>query len=815
MTQKKSKPADVPLSDLFVQDGPWARYASHAGIAMMLLSREFQVLRVNAVWVAEGGRRAEELLGKSYFALYPLSNAEPLFRQVRSTGEAVFQRAGVADEGVSPRGGRECADWALLPCAAGFLLVSQDAMARVRTEESLLNSEAHLRQLFASMTTGFALHEIIVDADGRPIDFRFLDVNPAFEAITGISAERLIGRTVREALPGTEDYWISRYGNVALSGDPNQFEAFSGELGRHYRVSAYSPANGQFAVLVDDVTVVKRSEETLRQSAVLFESVRDGVAITSADGTIVSVNRAFTEITGYLAEEAVGKTPRILKSGRQDDAFYARMWKQLCQEGYWQGEVWNRRKSGELYPQWLTISSICEDDGSIRQFVGVFSDISQVKAVEARLEFLSYHDELTGLPNRTMLNLRYQHAVERAERRGRRLALLIIDLDNFKHINDSLGHGVGDLLLVEVAERFRRRLRGEDVLARLGGDEFAVLMEELDMADGAGVLARSLLAELEAPFSVAGEALAIGASIGIAVMPDDGNDPTMLMRNADAAVYLAKAHGRNTFRFYTQALTDAARERLATENRLRSAIDEGRLVLHYQPLIDSGSGEVIGAEALVRLAESGALVAPGVFIAIAEESGLIAPMGAWVLGEACRQMKKWQGSRVPVRRVSVNISARQFLLQDVVSLVAATLEETGLSADCLELEITESVLIDGGNRVVSALEQLSQMGVRISIDDFGTGYSSFDYIKRLPIDTLKIDRSFVCGLDASDPDRRIAAAVIAMGRALGFDVLGEGVETSYQREFLTAHGCRSLQGFLFSRPVPAADFPFAIAGENP
>lgn len=812
MAPLKTKAPDIPLADLFARTGAWAQYAGHAGIAMLLLSRDFIVLRVNTVWAAEVGRRAEDLLGKPYFALYPQSMAAELFGRVRATGEPCFRRATATDESANPRGGRGCVDWSLLPADEGFLLVCQEVTARVRTEQSLLTSERHLRQLFATMTTGFALHEIVLDAGGRPVDYRFLEVNPAFEAITGVTAERLIGRTVLEVLPGTERYWIERYGEVALSGDPNQFEAYSGELQRHYRVAAYSPANGQFAVLVDDVTAIKRGEEVLRQSAVLFESTRDGVTITDAQGSIVSVNRAFSEITGYSADEVIGHNPRLLKSDRQDAAFYAAMWQQLVAEGFWQGEIWNRRKNGEVYPQWLTISGVRAADGAIRQFIAVFTDVSRVKAVEARLEFLSYHDDLTGLPNRTLLNLRYQHAVERARRRGHRLALLIVDLDNFKHINDSLGHPVGDRLLVEVAERFRRRLRGEDVLARLGGDEFAVLMEELDAATGAGVLARGLLAELVAPFSLGGESLSIGASIGIAVSPDDGNEPMMLMRNADAAVYLAKAQGRNTFRFYTQALTDAASERLAIESGLRAAIETRRLVLHYQPLIEAAGGGVFGAEALVRWSDKGRLVAPGRFIAVAEETGLIAPLGAWVLEQACRQMKTWRDAGHALRRMSVNFSSRQFQLQDVVALVAETLARTGLSAEFLEIEIAESQLIDGGPSVVEALQRLSGMGVRIAVDNFGSGYSSFAHLKQLPISTLKINRGFIGGLGADDPDRRIAAAVIAMGRALGFDVLGEGVETVFQRDFLTAHGGRYLQGFLFGRPVAADGFPFDLSG---
>lgn len=802
------------MSELFDPASPWTAYAAHARLAIVVLTREFRIVRVNEAWAAFDGRSSDDYLGKSFFALFPQAEIEAIFRRVRDSGEPYFDDAVPYDKSPNPRRGNGCWDWSLSVTApdeegTSFLvLVTQDVTDRIRAEESHIENTAHLRELFSTMTSGFALHEILLDGKGKPCDYRFLDVNPAFEAITGLKAADLVGRTVLEVLPGTEDFWIERYGDVALSGDPNQFEAFNAELQRHYRVTAYCPTPGRFATLVDDITTIRRSEDLLRQSAAVFENTRDGVTITDADANIIAVNRAFTAITGYEPDDVVGKNPKILQSGKHEPAFYAAMWTELQEKGFWQGEIWNRRRNGDVFPEWLTVSTVRGNEGQIDRYIGVFTDVSRIKAAEARLEFVAYHDELTGLPNRTMLNVRYQNAVDRALRRGKRLALLVIDLDLFKHINDSLGRPVGDALLVAIGGRFRRRLRDEDMLARLGGDEFAVLIEDLAQADDAALVARNLIAELDAPISIGEHDIHVGASIGISVSPDDGKDPTTVMRNADAAVHLAKAQGRNTFRFYTESLTIAALERITLEARLRKAIDCGHLVVYYQPLIDAASGRVIGSEALVRWRDgSDQLIQPGRFIPVAEDSGLIAPLGAWVLRRACRQMKDWLDAGHSLRTMAVNFSPRQFLLQDVPALVAETLAETGLPAECLELEITEGVLMERGEEAIETLHRLRALGVRLSVDDFGTGYSSLSYLKRFPIHTLKIDQSFVRDLTTDSSDAEMALAIIAMGRALKLQVLAEGVETAAQRNFLADNGCHFYQGFFFGRPVPAAEFP--------
>ena len=672
--------------------------------------------------------------------------------------------------------------------------------------------ERRLRSLFDAMPSGFALHEILLDGEGKPCDYRFIDVNPAFEAITGLTRSKLVGRRVREVLPQLEPLWIERYGSVALTGDSQQFDDFSVDLDRHYRVTAYCPEIGLFAVIVDDITAIWRSEESLRQAAKVFELTRDGVAITDASARIVAVNHAFTEITGYSSEEAVGQNASILKSGHHDAVFYDTVWSELTSTGFWQGELCNRRKTGETYPQWLTITAVHDEYGQIERYIGVFTDISRLRNAEAHAEYVAYHDTLTQLPNRSLLNIRFEHALERAQRHHHKMALLIIDLDLFKNINDSLGHEFGDRLLVAVTERFKSRLRDEDTLVRVHGDEFAILMEEIQVAADAAVVARDLLQALEAPFRIGGtDEIYLSASAGISIAPDDGSDPALLLRNADTAVNLAKMQGRKTFCFYTEALTTHALERMRLELRLRRAMNLGHLLLHYQPLIEASSGAVIGAEALLRWCDpEQGMIAPIHFIPVAEDSGLIAPLGAWVLVTACRQMRAWLDAGRALRTIAVNLSPRQFFLQDVPELLRQTLADSGLDARFLELEITEGILIERGEQAVAILNRIRALGVRLSIDDFGTGYSSLSYLKRFTIDKLKIDRSFIRDVTTDTSDAEIAATIIAMAHSLSLSVVAEGVETAEQLAFLEEHGCDYYQGYFFSHPLAAEHFPESV-----
>jgi len=684
-----------------------------------------------------------------------------------------------------------------------------EVVTRKQAINALRERERQTRQLFESMTSGFALFEIERDADRHACDLQLLDCNAAYEAIAGVRRDDIVGRRAADLSPGLDRKWISRFAQVLDSGDCLYFEDYHNDIGRQYRLTAYRADTNKCAVLYDDITATRRKEAALREAAAVFQNIRDGIMITDATGTIIEVNPAFTEITGYRNDEAIGRSSGMLQSGRHDAAYYDVMWGSLRATGFWQGEIWNRRKDGEIYAEWLTITAVVNDHGEPHRYIAVFTDISRVKNAEDRADFIARHDSLTGLPNRSLIAQRCGPALEQAQRRGRKLALLILDLDLFKNINDSLGHEFGDRLLVAIAERFKTRLRGGDTLVRLGGDEFAVLMEDIADAADAAILARGLLDTLEAPFAIDNiDDVFISASIGISVAPDDALDQSVLMRNADAAVFLAKSRGRKTFRFYTESLTTLAHERLSLESRLRKAIEAEHLVLHFQPLIHARSHTIIGAEALVRWndPEQG-LIAPMRFIPVAEDSGLIAPLGAWVLKAACRQMKQWLEDGRPLQTIAVNMSPRQFALQDVPELVRQTLAETGLAPEFLELEITEGILMEHGEGAIAVLNKIRQFGVRLSIDDFGTGYSSLSYLKRFPIDKLKIDQSFVRDITTDSSDAEIVTTIIAMARSLKLSVLAEGVETVEQHRFLEALGCDYYQGYLFSRPVPAATFP--------
>jgi diguanylate cyclase (GGDEF)-like protein/PAS domain S-box-containing protein len=583
-----------------------------------------------------------------------------------------------------------------------------------------------------------------------------------------------------------------------------------GTFGLYHRVPREATAADlalmeDFARLTALAVTKVRDHEALSQAATVFASTRDGVVITDLVPRIVAINRAYADITGYSEAEVLGNNPSMLQSGRQDKAFYQALWQSLRETGHWQGEIWNRRKNGEIYPQWLSISMVRDEWGEPRNYVGVFTDMSQIKASEARLEHLAHFDPLTDLPNRLLVQSRLQNAIERAERHGYRVAALYLDLDHFKNVNDSLGHPVGDELLVQLARRLSERLRDEDTLARLGGDEFLLLLEFVALPEHAAAVAQSLIDLLQQPFLLeSGNEVFVGLSIGISLYPDDASNVTELIQHADAAMYLAKQQGRNTYRFHTESLTRAASERLALETRLRQALDRNEFLLYYQPLIDAASGRAHAVEALVRWQPVGEeLIAPDRFIPIAEETGLIVPLGAWVLRTACAQAQVWRQAGLGLQSVAVNLSARQFLAADLVQQVRASLAASGLPACCLELELTESMLMDHAERSIATLAALKALGVRLAIDDFGTGYSSLAYLKRFPIDKLKIDQSFVRGLAESADDREIAATIIAMARNLRLAVLAEGVETAEQRDILAALGCEAYQGYLYSRPLPA------------
>ena len=557
-----------------------------------------------------------------------------------------------------------------------------------------------------------------------------------------------------------------------------------------------------------DITERKAAEEELRIAAAAFES-QEGMIVTDAKNIIIKVNQAFINITGYTDKEAIGQTPQhLLRSGRQDAAFYTAMWDSIQQTGAWQGEIWNRRKNGEVYPEWLTITVVKGTDGETTHYVATLTDITERKAAEEIIKQLAFYDSLTQLPNRRLLQERLKHSIEVERREGKQLALLMLDLDRFKAVNDNLGHSAGDELLQQVAKRITTRLREMDVVARLGGDEFIVLLEDITHPENAARIAEEIVADLSKPFQLSqSDDVRIGVSIGISLYPQHGDSPETLMVNADTALYQAKERGRGCFAYFSEELTFAARERIALETQLRLAIDRQELRVFYQPQIDIASGRIAGAEALVRWQNPiEGLTFPGYFIPIAEEANLIIIIGAWVLRETCRQGRHWLDEGLPALTLSVNVSPHEFRRQDINALVATVLSETGYPAEHLALEITESGLMENQDKAMAILNDLRAQGIRLAIDDFGTGYSSQAYLKYFPVDVLKIDKNFIDNIPFLQGDMEITATIIAMAHNLGFKVSAEGVETPEQLAFLQAKGCDSYQGYLNSRALPAEAF---------
>ncbi|MEZ0621184.1 phosphodiesterase DibA [Pseudomonas sp. Env-60] len=557
---------------------------------------------------------------------------------------------------------------------------------------------------------------------------------------------------------------------------------------------------------------LKENRERLRQAAAVFDCTREGVLVTDTQGLIVHVNRAFMEITGYQRDDVMGQRPSLFKSGRHSAHFYQQMFQALESTGEWSGEIWNRRKSGEVYPQWQTIRVIHDDQGQVSHYVAVFSDISAIKDSEHELAHLAHHDPLTDLPNRLLFTDRAEQALASAQVHKRGCALLLMDLDHFKIINDSLGHNVGDQLLKLVAERLSGLFGPGVTLARLGGDEFAVLAESCPQVVQAAALAQRMLNAMKDPFIFDGNQLFISASIGISLFPSGALSAEQLLRNADSALFKAKSAGREGYALYTEELTAHAQHRVEIAGELRRALDQHELRVYYQPVHDLHDSRLVGVEALVRWQhpERG-LVPPGEFIPIAERTGLIADIDAWVMDQACRQMCQWLADGAPLSFIAINVSSRLFARRELYEQVAQVLHTTGLDPAFLELEVTESAVMDDPEVALEQLHRLRELGLRLAIDDFGTGYSSLLRLKRLPVQKLKIDQGFVAGLPWDEDDAAIVRVVIALAKSMGMQVHAEGIEQVEQARFLLDQECDMGQGYWFGRPMPADEIDWTRA----
>lgn len=693
-----------------------------------------------------------------------------------------------------------------------LFLIIHDITARQEFQSALQASETWFRRIFENANTGMAT----CDRHGQLTSF-----NECFRAMLGYDAATLAGmRLVDFSHP--DDYGLERsYLDEVLAGLREHFKMTKRYITIDRRilwidlfVTVIRDAQGEvayFAGLVNDITERRQADEQLRIAAVAFES-KEAMVVTDADCVILKVNQAFTESTGYTADEAVGQTPSLLQSGRHSEDFYREMWETVRRTGGWQGEVWDRHKNGEVYPVWLTISAVMGADGTVSNFIGTHYDITERKKAEERIEALAYFDQLTGLPNRTLLRDRLRQVMRTSARNDRYSALLFIDLDNFKMLNDTLGHGVGDALLRQVGQRLKGCVREADTVARLGGDEFVVVLSclsacEVEAASATEAVADKILVAFKQHYRIGDLTHHSTASIGVTLFRGAQIPLDDLLKQADLTMYRAKAAGRNTVRFFDPAMEIAVKEHAALEDDLRLALAGQQFELHYQAQV-AGERRVTGAEVLARWHHpQRGMVSPAVFIPLAEESGLILMLGHWVLETACKQLASWAGDAgLSHLTLAVNVSAHQFRQPDFVDEVLMVLKNTGANPQLLKLELTESLLVHDVEEIIEKMFALKAKGIGFALDDFGTGYSSLSYLKRLPLDQLKIDQSFVRDVLIDPNDAAIARTIVALARSLGLGVIAEGVETLAQRDFLASAGCHAYQGYLFSRPLPQDDF---------
>jgi diguanylate cyclase (GGDEF)-like protein/PAS domain S-box-containing protein len=640
-------------------------------------------------------------------------------------------------------------------------------------------------------------------------------VNPRFEQVSGYSAEEMIGENPRILKSGdkTEEEYKAMWDSLLAGREWRGIFHNKRKDGSIYWESAsISPLRDDrgkithFIAVKEDVTAQKRAEDQLRMNATVFDTTQEGIMVTDADNIIKTVNPSFSRITGYSPDEVIGQSPTMLSSGRHDDIFYENLWDSIRHKHYWSGEIWNRRKDGSVYPEWMSIAAITDDQGIAKEYVAVFSDITKHKENEEQILYQANYDALTGLPNRSLFSDRLDQAIVSALRERWRLAILFVDLDQFKMVNDTFGHVVGDELLQLVAERISHSVRDSDTIARFGGDEFVLLLQDVSEMDAVANIATKIINRITQVYTLYEREIFIGASVGITIFPDDAMNADSLLRNADMAMYQAKERGRNNYQFFTASMQQRTLERQQLELDLRLAIERRELEIYYQPVVDADSEKVVSLEALLRWNHPHrGMVNPSVFIPLAEDSGLIGPIGEWVIKGACEQLGRWHKSGYSDLRLAVNLSSRQRELGLEVDYLQRVLNQFNLKPEILTLEITESLLLRDTEEAITWLSGFKALGINLSVDDFGTGYSSLSYLKRFPVDILKIDRSFVNGLPEDVDDASLVKTIVAMADSLNLGLIAEGVETKAQANFLLQNGCNNLQGYYYAKPMAAKD----------
>jgi len=663
--------------------------------------------------------------------------------------------------------------------------------------------------MFQSILNRCPVGIAVIDYDGI-----FATVNPEYCSIYGYTPAQMLGQSFTMVFP--------EEARAPVLAKHQHFLDKGGRLGGEWTVVRHdgivltvwtesvpfprATGGADRLVYVLNITEQKRNQEQMRIAATVYETSHDAIMVTDAENRLIAVNPAFTRVTGYDFADVSGSHPDIFNAANQEDCLYRDMWRRLHEDSFWIGEVWDRRKNGEPYLKELTLTVVRDLTGKVQNYVGVFSDITERKKNEELIWKQANYDAVTGLPNRHMFHDRLEVTAQQVLRSGQNMALLLIDLDHFKEVNDSLGHNAGDTLLAEVAHRIMRCVRGVDTIARLGGDEFAVIIPELNRPEQAERIARTLLASLSQSFSFEGEAMFVTASIGIAIFPHDSASLEGLLRNADQAMYAAKAAGRNCFSYFTPALQEAALNRMHISNDLRRAISGSQFQVYYQPIVHLHSGRVVKAEALLRWNHPrNGIIEPMRFIPVAEDTGLILQLGDWVAHQAIEQLALWCKSYDPAFQMSINLSPVQFRRNDFANMDwVRELETRRLEKKALTIEITEGLLLNAEPRVNDNLMHFHEAGIQVAIDDFGTGYSSLAYLQKFDIDYLKIDRSFVEDIDGVGLD--LCEAMVVMAHRLGLEVVAEGVETRHQRDKLAEMGCDYAQGFLYSHAVPARNF---------